>query len=134
MNFDLMKAFGYIERVVKFDFFLSKNTCFYIMRAQRVLSNHLILKPCSVPTLQSLLRIPKFLQLAKVFIQDENFICPHASCGSGHSKLPPDPSRDSSGQPTGHQRSRLPVRSNLTDFHYQFAWFTVYKVFFYIKF
>ena len=82
----------------------------------------------SVPTLQSLLRIPKFLQLAKVFIQDENFICPHASCGSGHSKLPPDPSRDSSGQPTGHQRSRLPVRSNLTDFHYQFAWFTVYKV------
>ena len=40
-NLDLMKAFGYIERVVKFDFF-SENTFFYIMRAQRVLSNHLI--------------------------------------------------------------------------------------------
>ena len=38
---DLLKAFGYIERVVKSDFFFGKDL-FYFIRAQYVLSYHLI--------------------------------------------------------------------------------------------
>ena len=38
---DLLKAFGYIERVVKSDFFSEKDHIF-IIRAQREMSNHLI--------------------------------------------------------------------------------------------
>ena len=40
-HFDLLKAFGYIERVIKFDFFPKKDLV-YIIRAQREMSNHLI--------------------------------------------------------------------------------------------
>ena len=36
----MIKAFGYIERVVKSDFFSLEKYLFYIMRVQRVLSNH----------------------------------------------------------------------------------------------
>ena len=40
-HFDLLKAFGYIERVIKTDFFLEKDlVC--IIRVQREMSNHLI--------------------------------------------------------------------------------------------
>ena len=38
---DLLKAFAYIERVVKSDFFPEKDLV-YIIRAQREISNHLI--------------------------------------------------------------------------------------------
>ena len=41
VNFDLSKAFGYIEKVVKSDF-SSENTYFVIIRAQQILSYHLI--------------------------------------------------------------------------------------------
>ena len=40
-TFDLLKAFGYIERVVKSDFFSEKDLV-YIIRAQSEMSNHLI--------------------------------------------------------------------------------------------
>ena len=40
-HFDLLKAFGYIERVVKSDFFFGKGL-FYFIRAHHVLSYHLI--------------------------------------------------------------------------------------------
>ena len=39
-----MKAFGYIEGVIKNDFF-SKKDLVHIIRAQREMSNHLISKP-----------------------------------------------------------------------------------------
>ena len=39
--FDLLKAFGYIERAIKSDFFSEKDLV-YIIRAQRKISNHLI--------------------------------------------------------------------------------------------
>ena len=38
---DLLKAFGYIERVVKFGFFFVKRPCLH-QRALRGISNHLI--------------------------------------------------------------------------------------------
>ena len=41
-HFDLLKAFGYIERVIKLDFFFSEKDLVYIIRAQRKMSNHLI--------------------------------------------------------------------------------------------
>ena len=40
-DFDLLKACGYIERVVKSDFFVGK-FLFYIIRAHSEMSNHLI--------------------------------------------------------------------------------------------
>ena len=42
MNFDLMKSFGYIERVVKSDFF--GKDLIYFIRAQFVLSRDKVLK------------------------------------------------------------------------------------------
>ena len=39
MYFDLLKAFGYIERVVTSDLFFGKDL-FYFIRAPRVLSYH----------------------------------------------------------------------------------------------
>ena len=40
-HFDMLKAFDYIERVIKSDFFSEKDLV-YIIRAQRKMSNHLI--------------------------------------------------------------------------------------------
>ena len=40
-NFDLLKAFGYFERVVKSDFVFGADL-FYIIRAHSEMSNHLI--------------------------------------------------------------------------------------------
>ena len=40
-HFNLLKAFGYNERVIKSDFFSEKDLV-YIIRAQREMSNHLI--------------------------------------------------------------------------------------------
>ena len=42
MYFDLLKAFGYIERVVKSELIFFGNDLFYITGAQHVLSYHLI--------------------------------------------------------------------------------------------
>ena len=43
-TFRFVKAFGYIERIVKSDFFSEKDLVF-ILRAQREINNHLIQKP-----------------------------------------------------------------------------------------
>ena len=40
-NFDLLKSFGFIEIIVKSDFFSEKDLV-YIIRAQLEMSNHLI--------------------------------------------------------------------------------------------
>ena len=50
-NFDLVKAFGNIERIVKPDFFLG-NYLFYIILAQHVLRYYLRNMVSTVPTNQ----------------------------------------------------------------------------------
>ena len=44
-HFNLLKAFGYIERVVESEFLSLGKYLFYIIRAQHVLSDHLIKIP-----------------------------------------------------------------------------------------
>ena len=46
--FDVWKAFGYIERVVKSDFIFGKDL-FYFICALNVLSYHLVYSPCKDP-------------------------------------------------------------------------------------
>ena len=41
-EFRFVDAFGYIERVIKSDFFFSEKDLVYNIRAQREMSNHLI--------------------------------------------------------------------------------------------